>query len=115
MNLEVKDSYFKEVVETVKGFGFDVYAPENLHKGTFRYGYVTDGVSILYFQIDDLEGLTWSIECVPSYETGSGLRINIPLTKEGILSGFGTPFGTRYRNFEHFKRANEKWGRIIKI
>lgn len=113
MNIEVKDRYFRNTVAQLKGWGFEVYAPANIFEDTFRYGWVTDGTHILYFQIDDLEGLKFSTECVPSKETGSGCRVDIDFTKEGIIRGFETSYGKSYPNFETFKRKH--WSTLIQL
>lgn len=104
MRIETKDRYFKETVAQLKEWGFMVYALADIFEGGFRYGWVTDGTHILYFQIDDLEGLRFSTECIPSKETGCGRRISIPFTKEGIIEGFGVSFGKPYPNFESFNK-----------
>lgn len=88
MKMETKDRYFKETVEQLKEWGFTVYAPANIFEDVFRYGWVTDGTHILYFQIDDLIGLVFSTECIPSKETGSGRRLDIPFTKRKSLRHF---------------------------
>lgn len=115
MNMEIKDHYFKETVEQLKEWGFMVYVPENLFEGYYRYGWVTDGTHLLYFQIDDLEGLLWSTECIPSKETGSGRRIYMPnpFSKEDVLHGFKVSYGKPYLNFEDFKKRH--WDVLIQI
>lgn len=115
MTIETKDKYFKEVVSILKSFGFYVWTHENIFNDNFRYGWVTDGVHMLYFQIDDLEGLKWSTECIPSKETGSGCRVHIsyPLEKEKIENAFKVKHGTPYRDFEHFKRRY--WCKLIEL
>ena len=115
VNTKVKDSYFREVAEKVKSFGFDVYAPENIFEGDSRYGYVTDGKGIIYFQIDDLFGLQWSVECIPSRETGSGVRLNVNLSKEGISEALRTPYGKPYADFASFRKEHEQWRKLIKL
>ena len=104
MNFETKDRYFKETVEQLKEWGFMVYVPTNIFDKDFRYGWVTDGIHILYFQINYLEGLMFSTECIPSKETGCGRRISIPFTKEGIIEGFGVSYGKPYPDFESFRK-----------
>lgn len=104
MKMETKDRYFKETVEQLKEWGFMVYAHANIFENGFRYGWVTDGTHILYFQIDDLYGLQWSTECIPTKETGVGMRIHINLSKEAIIEAFQIQYGQPYLNFEHFVR-----------
>lgn len=104
MRMETKDRFFKNTVTQLKIWGFQVYSPTNIFENTFRYGWVTDGTHILYFQIDDLVGLQFSTECIPSKETGSGRRLDIDFTKEGIIEAFQIPFGKPYPDFESFKR-----------
>lgn len=113
MNFETKDRYFKETVEQLKEWGFTVYVPNNILEDDFRYGWITDGTHILYFQINDLEGLMFSTECIPSKETGCGRRISIPFTKEGIIEGFGVSFGKPYPNFEFFKK--KYWNTLTQL
>lgn len=113
MKMETKDRYFKETVEQLKEWGFMVYAPANIFEDVFRYGWVTDGTHILYFQIDDLIGLVFSTECIPSKETGSGRRLDIPFTKEEIIKAFEMPFGKPYPNFESFKR--KCWSTLMQL
>ena len=115
MNVLTKDRYFKETVEQLKEWGFEVYSPAHIFKDTFRYGWVTDGVHILYFEINDLEGLRWSTECIPSHETGCGKRIECEFSKEAILNAFKISFGQLYSNFEHFRKHHKKWSDLIKI
>ena len=104
MNFKMKCQYFKETVEQLKEWGFMVYVPTNIYEDDFRYGWITDGTHILYFQINDLEGLMFSTECIPSKETGCGRRISIPFTKEGIIDGFGVSYGKPYPDFESFRK-----------
>ena len=106
--METKDRYFKNTVAQLKAWGFEVYAPADIFEDTFRYGWVTDGTNIIYFQIDDLVGLRFSTECIPSKETGSGRSLNIDFTKEGIIEAFQIPFGKPYPDFESFKRKHWK-------
>lgn len=113
MRTETKDQYFKETVEQLKEWGFMVYAPANIFEDDFRYGWVTDGIHILYFQIDDLLGLVFSTECVPSKETGCGRRIDFDFTKKGIIKAFEISFGKPYPNFESFKRKH--WSTLIQL
>lgn len=115
MNMKTKDGYFKETVEQLKEWGFMVYAPKNLFEGYCRYGWVTDGTHLLYFQIDDLEGLLWSTECIPSKETCRGRRLYMtnPLSKEDVLNGFKVSYGKPWRNFEDFKKCH--WNVLIQI
>ena len=51
MNFKIKCQYFKDTVDQLKEWGFMVYVPTNIHEDDFRYGWVTDGTHILYFQI----------------------------------------------------------------
>lgn len=104
MNFKIKCQYFNETVEQLKEWGFMVYVPTNIFEDDFRYGWITDGIHILYFQINDLEGLMFSTECIPSKETGCGRRIYIPFTKEGIIDGFGVSYGKPYPDFESFRK-----------
>ena len=104
MNFKIKFQYFKETVEQLKEWGFMVYVPTNIHEYDFRYGWVTDGTHILYFQIDDLCGLRFSTECISSNGIGCGCRIKIPFTKEGIIKGFGVSYGKPYPDFESFRK-----------
>ena len=113
MNIKMKDQYFKETVKQLKEWGFEVYSPSDIFESSFRYGWVTDKTNILYFQIDDLEGLQFSIQCIPSKETGSGCRVKIDFTKEGILKGFGVMYGKSYPNFEAFRR--NYWDTLIQL
>lgn len=113
MRMETKDQYFKETVKQLKEWGFMVYAPANIFEDSYRYGWVTDGIHILYFQIDNLLGLVFSTVCAPSKETGCGCRIDIDFTKEGIIKAFKTSFGKPYPNFESFKR--EHWSTLIQL
>ena len=83
MNFETKDRYFKETVEQLKEWGFTVYVPNNILEDDFRYGWITDGTHILYFQMDALFGLQFSTEGISSKGLGCGCRIKIPFTKEG--------------------------------
>lgn len=117
MKLEVKDKYFREVYEQLKSFGFQVWIPENLYNDDFRYAWVTDGEKILYYEINELEGLKWGTECVPHKDTGHGCRVHIsfPLTKEKIIAAMNTRHGTPYRDFEQFKQHEEKWHKIIQL
>lgn len=113
MDFKMKDRYFKETVAQLKEWGFMVYAPANIFEDDFRYGWVTDGIHILYFQIDDLLGLVFSTECVPSKKTGCGRRIDIAFTKKGIIKAFEISFGKSYPNFESFKRKH--WSTLIQL
>ena len=113
MNIKMKDQYFKETVEQLKEWGFEVYSPSDIFEDTFRYGWVTDGTHILYFQINDLEGLQFSTQCVPAKNTGSGCRVEIDFTKEGILKGFGVTYGKPYPDFETFKR--KYWNTLTQL
>ncbi len=104
MNFKTKCKYFNEVVEQLKEWGFMVYVPNNIFDDDFRYGWITDGTHILYFQIDDLYGLQFSTEGISSKGLGCGCRIKIPFTKEGITKGFGVSYGKPYPDFESFKK-----------
>lgn len=104
MNFKMKCQYFNEVVEQLKEWGFMVYVPTNIFDKDFRYCWITDGTHILYFQINDLEGLMFSTECIPSKETGCGRRISIPFIKKGIIKGFGVSYGKPYPDFESFRK-----------
>lgn len=104
MNFETKDRYFKETVEQLKEWGFTVYVPNNILEDDFRYGWITDGTHILYFQMDDLFGLQFSTEGISSKGNGCGCRIKIPFTKEGIIKGFGVSYGKPYPDFESFRK-----------
>lgn len=118
MRWEVIDKTFKETVELIKSFGFDVYCPEDLlDKNEFRYGYVTDGKHILYFQVVRLFAeVQWDIECIPHEDTGNGKRINLnPITKENIIDAFNIKYGIPYENFEQFKKMEEKCHKLIKL
>ena len=113
MRMETKDRYFKDAVAQLKEYGFMVYAPAEIFNDYFRYGWVTDGIHILYFQIDDLFGLVFSTECIPSKETGCGRRIDFDFTKDGIIEAFQTSFGKPYPDFESFKRT--QWDKLIQL
>lgn len=115
MDFATEDLYFRETVAQLKEWGFAVYAPANIFEGTFRYGWVTDGTHILYFEINDFEGLHWSIECVPSRETGSGMCVDVGFSKEGILDALNVSYGAPYPNFESFQRAQKKWYDIVRL
>lgn len=105
---EVINNLFKEVVQQSKQWGFKVYANENIFDSDYRYGWITNGIDILYFQINDnlLIGLQFIPECIPNKDSVNGF-IDIPFTKEGILKGFKIKYGKPYENFEYFKKHQE--------
>ena len=104
MNFKMKCQYFNEVVKQLKEWGFMVYVPTNIIEHDLRYGWITDGTHILFFQINDLEGLMFSTECISSNGIGCGCRIKIPFTKEGIITGFDVSYGKPYPDFESFRK-----------
>ena len=115
MDLKIRDSYFKEAVKTIKDLGFDVYVPEHIFKGSFRFGYVTDGTHILYFEVSEFGDLNWGTVHIPSLD-GDGVLVTVPtITKENILRTFNVSYGKPYADFEHFRKSREKWCNFIKL
>lgn len=118
MNWKVIDETFKETVKLIKSFGFDVYCPEGLlNENEFRYGYVTDGKHILYFEVAYLFAeVKWSTRHIPKEDMGSGVSIDLnPITKENIIKAFNINYSTPYKDFEQFKKKEEKWRKLIKL
>ena len=113
MRIEEKNRIFNETVEAVKGFGYEVWTVASLFDSDFRYGYVTDGYRILYFQVNELKGLEWSTVCVPAKDTGSGCRIYVELTKESIETALSYSYGQSYKDFNNFKHRH--WSELMRL
>lgn len=104
---------FNETVEAVKGFGYEVWTVASLFDSDFRYGYVTDGKRIIYFQVNELFGLQWGTVCVPTKNTGSGCRINVERAKESIEAALSYAYGQPYKDFADFKRRH--WTKLVRL
>lgn len=116
MTLDTKNKLFNEAVETFKSYGLSVYVPENLFESNFRYGYITDNTDILYFEINELVGLVYSIPCVPSHDTGSGLRTDEQsLDKDTVFRLLRTKYGTPYANFKQMASMEAKFFKLKKL
>lgn len=113
MRIEEMDRIFNEVVEAAKGFGYEVWTVASLFDSAFRYGYVTDGNRLIYFQVNQLLGLQWGTVCVPAKDTGSGCRIHVELTKESIEVALSELYGQPYKDFADFK--HRYWTKLVRL
>lgn len=110
-----REKIFNDCVAKFKELGYDVYSPYSKLSG-FYYAYVTDGIHILYFQIGQWGEFEWSTCCIPSRETGTGIRISFKFDgKESVERAFDIQHGKPYRNFEHFKKYEERFTKLEKL
>lgn len=77
----------KQLVETIKQAGYDVYMRDS-DKDTWLY--YTDGKNIAYAQIDRLEGITLTTAHIPSQTHGTGFGLGAPavINKETLSAAF---------------------------
>lgn len=110
-----REKIFNYYIAKFKELGYDVYSPCSKLPG-FYYAYVTDGIHILYFQIGCWGEFEWSTCCMPSRETGTGVRIDFEFDgKESVERAFDIQHGKPYRDFAHFEKYEEKFTKLIKL
>lgn len=116
MKHEKRKELFFNVVERLKSYGYKVYTGRGTIEQGFLYGYTTNGTGVLYFQINDLGILSFSIEYWPSYKMGSGIRAEVNIDdKDSVDNALNTRVsGVRmYKNFEVFR--DHHWQALIEL
>ena len=114
MNTKKREEIFNNYVAKFKKLGYDVYSPNRASQ--FFYAFVTDGTHVVYFQIDDWGIFDWSICCVPSVKTGSGMMISFDFkNKDSVERAFLTNYGKPFRDFKHFSEQYAKRGGLTKL
>lgn len=116
MDKNQRSKLFDYYIEKFKEYGYDVYSKEGSLKDGFYYAYVTDGTRIIYFQIDPLFGFQWFTVCKPTKETGYGRKIELEFDgRESVEQTMNISYGEKFRNFNSFKKYEEKFGVFIKL
>lgn len=116
MKHEKRKELFFNVVERLKSYGYRAYTGHDAIKLGYLYGYVTNGTGVLYFQINDLSILSFSIEYWPAYKMGSGIRAEVNIDdKDSVDNALNTrvPGVRMYKNFEVFR--DHHWQALIEL
>lgn len=121
--MDTRRKEFMEVVEQLKSIGYKVYTGAKALDNDYYYGYVLNEATgkFCYMQIDFLDGLHLSAECVPSKDTGSGFcpsekdlgifkytsegRIN----KDYVEAVMNYKYGTPWKSFDAFLQYESKF------
>lgn len=116
MDKNQRSRLFDYYVERFKEYGYDVYSKKDALEDGFYYAYVTDGTRIIHFQVDSLFGFQWFTVCKPTEETGYGRMIELEFDgRESVEQAMNISYGEKFRNFDSFKKYEERFGTFVKL
>lgn len=111
------DNIYDRFVNRFKDLGYKVWTREE-SRPKYHSTYVTDGLHIIGFYIDNWGRFWWHTQYKLQGSIVYQLAIDHEfIDKESVEKAFNyvIGIGERYKNWEEFKREEEKYGKLIKL